>query len=390
MRLTLITGTFPLRSQAFIVNKAVGLMGRGHDVTVVATRRGDHAPPPGLHVEYLDAAGLARGGLRAVRVGGAGGAVRLVRGRDRDRGRRRLADAARHLALSSYRADVVHFEWATKAAAFVDVIGALDCPVATSCRGTDVRVLAPTDPEFAARLSRAFEAVDGIHCVSGAVAAAAATAGAPSTKIRVVRPAVDPAAFRPPAGGRAAAPVGVPVHLASVGRLHWVKGYEYAFLALRRILDSGVAARYSILGPYDEATAAARLAIGDLGLDEHVDLLGPGDPDQVRRLLAGADVFLLPSLSEGLSNAALEAMATGLPVVATDVGGMAEALSNGTEGFLVPSRDPAALADAVCELALDGVRRLKMGASARARVLAEFGLDWQLGEFEAWYGGLRR
>jgi len=94
-------------------------------------------------------------------------------------------------------------------------------------------------------------------------------------------------------------------------------------------------------------------------------------------------VFLLSSLSEGISNAALEAMACGLPVVTTDCGGMREAVTDGIEGFVVPVRDPEAMAEALLRLWKDPELRRRMGEAARERVLREFRLDQQISAFLA-------
>ena len=158
----------------------------------------------------------------------------------------------------------------------------------------------------------------------------------------------------------------------SVGHLHWVKGYEYALLALRDVWKAGVEISYEILGKEAGALLSVRTAIRDLGLEEHVIVRGECSRTEVRESLRLADVFVLASLSKGVSNAALEAMAVGVPVVVTDVGGMADAVTDGVNGLLVPSRDPAALANALLELAADPERRRQMGERGRARAIADF------------------
>jgi glycosyltransferase involved in cell wall biosynthesis len=102
-----------------------------------------------------------------------------------------------------------------------------------------------------------------------------------------------------------------------------------------------------------------------LGLGDRVRLLGYRS--DVRDLLAAADLFVLGSAFEGLPVSIMEAMAAGLPVAATAVGGVPEAVVDGETGILVPPRDPAALAEAVVELAGDPGRRSRMGASGRRR-----------------------
>src|SRR5205823_13173952 len=92
----------------------------------------------------------------------------------------------------------------------------------------------------------------------------------------------------------------------------------------------------------------------------------------VPELLAAADLFVLSSRSEGLPISVLEAMAAGLPVVATNVGGMPEVVVNGETGFLVPPAEPRALAEAVGRLLLDPELRQRFGAAGRRRAERRF------------------
>ena len=98
-----------------------------------------------------------------------------------------------------------------------------------------------------------------------------------------------------------------------------------------------------------------------------------------------ADAFLLSSLSEGISNAVLEAMACGLPVVTTNCGGMREAVSDGVEGFVVPTRDPEAMAEALHRLATDRALARAMGRAGRERVCREFQIEDQVKQFAELY-----
>jgi glycosyltransferase involved in cell wall biosynthesis len=108
------------------------------------------------------------------------------------------------------------------------------------------------------------------------------------------------------------------------------------------------------------------------GLGDRVALLG--DRHDVPALLAGADVFVLASRSEGAPLSILEAMAAGLPVVASDVGGVAELVADGATGLLVPAGEPAALARALARLLDDRALRERMGAAGRARARDRFDL----------------
>jgi glycosyltransferase involved in cell wall biosynthesis len=104
----------------------------------------------------------------------------------------------------------------------------------------------------------------------------------------------------------------------------------------------------------------------------NVEFLGP--VADIKALLERTDIALLASFSEGISLAVLEAMAMGLPVVASDVGGMREILSEGAEGFLVPPGDPESLAGALGRLVQDAGLRASLGAQGRARVEERFSL----------------
>jgi colanic acid/amylovoran biosynthesis glycosyltransferase len=106
-------------------------------------------------------------------------------------------------------------------------------------------------------------------------------------------------------------------------------------------------------------------------------------PEEVRDKLQQADAFLLSSLSEGISNAVLEAMACGLPVVTTDCGGMREAVTTNVEGFVVPVRESEQMSQALATLCEDAALRTRMGRAARKRVLQEFTLSQQVSNFAA-------
>jgi glycosyltransferase involved in cell wall biosynthesis len=121
--------------------------------------------------------------------------------------------------------------------------------------------------------------------------------------------------------------------------------------------------------------------IEDLGLTKRVHLMGRVSPPEVLAHVQGADAFVLASLSEGISNAALEAMSCGLPVVSTNCGGMNEAISDGVEGFLVPPREPSAMVEALLKLARDPALRQRMGQAGRTRVLKDFTLQDQIASF---------
>lgn len=157
-----------------------------------------------------------------------------------------------------------------------------------------------------------------------------------------------------------------PPRIVSVGRFAYPKDFATLLESLT-LLDADYRAALAGDGP-DLAEVAT--AVEARGLSDRVELLGA--QGNVGELLARSDVFVLSSLSEGFPVSILEAMAAGLPVVATDVGGVAEAVADGETGMLVPAADPEALAGALERVVADVEVRRRLGAAGRARALRLF------------------
>jgi len=198
--------------------------------------------------------------------------------------------------------------------------------------------------------------------------------GVARAKIAVIRNGVDVDRFD--GAGRAAmrATLGLAddeVALLHVAVLRPEKGHAVVLRALRRVVDSAPRVRLLLVGDGPERASIER-DVAALGLGRHVALLG--QRDDVERLLAAGDVALLSSFDrvETFPMALLEAMASGLPVVATRVGSVAEMVDEGESGLLVPPGDDAAFAAALLRLSLDGMLRRRMGVRARDRVRADF------------------
>jgi glycosyltransferase involved in cell wall biosynthesis len=161
-------------------------------------------------------------------------------------------------------------------------------------------------------------------------------------------------------GGQA----GRPVVFGFVGRLVPIKDPETLLRAFALVREQVPTARLHFVGD-GELKDTVRTLAAALGFADAVELLGWRK--DLRGVYDGIDVLVLSSRSEGTPFALVEAMAAGRPVVATDVGGVADILVDGVTGILVTPRDPPALAAAMTRLALDPVLRSRLGAAARAR-----------------------
>jgi len=173
------------------------------------------------------------------------------------------------------------------------------------------------------------------------------------------------------------------VLFAAIGRLDEQKGHGVLLDAMARLKDSP--ARCVIIGG-GPLHGRLEAKVRGLGLEGRVRLLG--ERADSASWLGACDVFVLPSLWEGLPNAVLEAMALGLPVLASSVDGVCEIITSGRDGLLTPPGDPAALARAACDLAADSSLRRRLGEAGRARVREGFSLRAMLAGYEAAYQGV--
>jgi glycosyltransferase involved in cell wall biosynthesis len=224
----------------------------------------------------------------------------------------------------------------------------------------------------------------GVHrylAVSGHVRDRLAALGLPDPKLRVVRNGVDPATFQRPVDRELRAHLGGgtrrPVVL-TVARLAPQKGLE-VLLSAAALLSEAI---FVVAGDGPDRDALAAQADA-AGISDRVRLLGPRR--DIPDLLAACDVFVLPSIVEGLPLSVLEAMAAARPVVATRVPGTDEAVLDGETGILVPPRDPEALALAIRSLLADPGRASRLGSAGRARVIAEFSTQRMVAAVAAQY-----
>lgn len=174
-----------------------------------------------------------------------------------------------------------------------------------------------------------------------------------------------------------------PLRLLTLGRLTEVKGFEYLLHALAEVETSGISWHLKLAGPEHEVGYAARLKAeaAALGIAERVEFSGELLASETQKLYEEADIFILPSLSEGTPKVLPEAMASGLPIIATRVGAVADIV--GDAGILLGPRDVRGLADALLTLARDPELRLHLGRAAVSRA-REFTLENQIYGIADW------
>jgi colanic acid/amylovoran biosynthesis glycosyltransferase len=379
-RLLVLGSHWPL--ELFLEQLLAGLAVRGYDIAI-ATRR------PFAHPRFRRLA-LPGADSRLGTLGHAPRALAAAARRPREawkiwrRLRRESAhpwvDAGRLLPALARDFDLLYFPWNGSAGDLLPLFD-LGLPTLVSCRGAQTNV-SPHNPRRAdlrAALPKVFAAATAVHAVSADMVEAAMAWGLDPAKATIVRPAVDLRRFPAPVPRtRAAAD---PLRVLAVGSLIWRKGFEFALCAVAHARRQGADVRLDVIGD-GPGRERLRFTREDLGLGDAVRLRGPQPPAAVAAAFAESDAFLLSSLSEGIANVALEAMAAGLPLVATRCGGMAEVIAHDVDGLLVPTRDIEAMAEALVRLAHDPSAAARLGRAARRRAEAELGLERQVDAFD--------
>ena len=210
--------------------------------------------------------------------------------------------------------------------------------------------------------------------------------GVPSEKIELVRSGLDLSVFSSASRRdelRSEFGVTSDQHLiVYMGRLRTVKGVEFGIRAFATALEQLPNIRMVLTGEGDQRNFLSSL-VSKLGISEQVEFLGVRN--DVPELLGAADSVLMPSLTEGFPRTAIEAMAAGKPVIATNVGGTPEAIIDGETGILVPARDSDALASAIVRLVGDSDLQARLGAAGRERAAQNYSVDKYVSRLDEMY-----
>ena len=404
MKIAYVLDTFPVISQTFVVEELFGLRRRGFEVfpyALIHKRVDDPIPasyreleretvfvpsrpaPLGLLVGhtrallrhplcYLATLGwawrkrLTRSPFRLLKT-----AWSLARGREVDK--RSREDVFWHFLLvptlansmARQKVEHVHAHFADNSASFGLLCARLlGKSFSVTAHAFDIFTNPPLLPEKLARArfvttctTRGLEKLRAVAKAAGV-----------QPRLRLIYHGVDLQRFRP----RNEEPDGVPV-LLSVGRLVPKKGFDVLLRAAAELVRRGLQFELKIVGDGPEREHLVALT-RELGLEDAVAFVGSLSPEEMPQVYREAHIFVLPSVidergdRDGIPNVAAEALASGVPVVSTTVSAVSDLARDGREGFLVPQRDVAALADALQKLLENPELRREMGRAGRRRV----------------------
>ncbi len=390
LRIAVFVHEFPTPSETFVLNQVTGLIDRGHDVTLLANKRGDAARAHPEVEAYRLADRTRYQDLPAGRWARLKAAGRLALRPGVDRWRLlasmnpiRFGREAMSLRLFFWTArlaheapfDVIHCHFGPmgRTASFLRSIGALSGRLATTFHGVDMSAYLRTAPHFYREL---FLRGDLFLPISQLWRRTLIELGAPPERIAVHRMGIDMNRFPFVLRERRA---GSLLRVLTVGRLVEKKGVDLGLEAVAALAAQGVVVHYDIVGDGPlRATLEARAAA--LGLGNRVVFHGWRNQAGVARLMHGSDVLLAPSLTnsngdkEGIPVTLMEAMASGLPVVSTRHSGIPELIDHDVSGWLAEEGDTAGLVEGLRRLALDTQLSARYGRAARDRIAAEYNI----------------
>jgi colanic acid/amylovoran biosynthesis glycosyltransferase len=267
-------------------------------------------------------------------------------------------------ALDYIQPDVVHVQWVSHISLFEDLLKSQTYKFVLSQRGFQTNVRPFVDKANFEYLQIWLPQFSGFHSVSQAISKVGNKIYKSPNKIdHVVYTGLELSKFEfhsPVVKNKV-------LEIISVGRAHWIKGYDISIKAMAELKGQGFQFHYQIIG--GENDQELLFLIDDLGLTSDVELLPQLPQRDVFELMSSADLFLLPSIDEGIANVAVEAMALGCPVISTNCGGMEELISHQKEGWIVPVYDSKAMAEQIIEFSqLDSEYIQSIKHAARLKV----------------------
>lgn len=283
--------------------------------------------------------------------------------------------------LAALKPNIIHFEYGTLAHQFSDIKDYVRCKTSVSFRGYDINYTGLEDKEYYKKVWQNF---DGFHFLGNDLKKRAIKRGYhPNKTEALIPPGIDTAFFTPTGTNKQSDKF----IIISVGRLAWKKGYEYGLQAVAKLKALGIPVEYRIIadGQYKQPI---RFAISELGLENEASIISAHSSEEIKAQLDRAHVFLHPALSEGFSNAVLEAQAMQLPVVTTNADGLSENVEDGITGFIVPTYDACALSEKLVWCYRNPKHVKIMGEAGRKRVIDKFRIEAQMKKFEDFYNNL--
>lgn len=363
MRITILSGSVP--TTTFIDALVNTMAEEGYHITLIGKRTGTYNYHKNVAIVIVPDGYLARLVFIA-RLLLFTGFKQISKILENSKGVKELYNnLLYYLPIIHSRPDKIHLQWT----AFVhnkDLLFKLFADkVVVSLRGAHINYTPVTTPEIKESYLRLLPKVHRFHAVSKAILKEAEQYGVSSAKTDVIYSMVSDALLEKQIIPKEKKDK---LQVISVGRFFWKKGYNYAIDAMYKLKQRGVSFRYTLIAE-GEMPASIKYHIHQLGLDEDIHIVNGTTHEQVLEQIEHHDVLLLPSVEEGIANVVLEAMATGTPVITTDVGGMCEVAEHNISALVVPVRDVVAMSDALVQFnSMNSEERYAMATTAKNKI----------------------
>jgi colanic acid/amylovoran biosynthesis glycosyltransferase len=392
MKINLVYNSFPSPSETFLFNLAVELAKRNHEIRVVILNSSDNKKHyndrlidwKSQTVQFPEKNPISWLLYVLLRLGKF---LKFARNKRILSVKETLVSFVKLEIISENKPEIIHFAYTSTAIEFINILDLASekSKIFVSARGTSEILKPLVDQHRAQLLTMLWDKVDVVHCVSIDIMKRLEKSGLKSDKCFINYPSIDisnfPFIYRK---SEVIQSIKTNVIIVSTGRLNFQKGYIFALIAISHLIKKGIKVKYHILGDGPEREMLKFLAT-DLEISENIIFHGKVTSQDLKVVLENAHIFLLPSIYEGVSNAVLEAMASGIPVITTNAGGMAEVVRNNYNGYLIDRYDPFAISEQLENIIDNYDTALSMTHQARNTVTDKFNLENQIDVFEANY-----
>ncbi|PVW16467.1 glycosyltransferase family 4 protein [Marixanthomonas spongiae] len=388
MKIALVLSSPPGYSETFFKSKIKGLQAQGHKVVLITAATPERfsgcehrAHPTVSKSVWVQLVRLLWVGMSLLPY--LGRVLRYIR-LERKSGtslKRTIEKTYLNATLLKLKADWLHFGFATMAIDRELVAKAIGAKMAVSFRGYDINIYPLKHPDAYQLL---WHQVDKVHSISKYLLNKAYTLGLPKeTPYQIITPAVT--IEKVPK--RDALKNNIPIKITTVARLHYIKGIDLLLETASLLRNQHIDFVWEVIGAGTKKDTERYLYHRyELGLEEKVVFTGKKTHRETLRAMAGSDIYVQTSLTEGFCNAVLEAQAIGVPVIASNTGGMSENIIHDKTGWTVPELVPELFAAQIeSVLALPATAQKRITAQAAARVEREFSIEKQQREFVGFY-----
>jgi colanic acid/amylovoran biosynthesis glycosyltransferase len=285
------------------------------------------------------------------------------------------------VAIDLIQPDILHFQWVSVLSFYKNMKLPKQTKTVFSQRGFHINIRPFINSVNSQFLKEIFPEIDGFHSVSKAIREKSKDIYCSESKIDlVVYSGIDYKNIPVKLSSK----LSDVIQILSVGRNHWVKNYKSSMNAMAFLQNKNIKFHYTIIGVQeDEELLFMR---SDLGLTTHVSFVSNISQQEVYRRMVASDLFLLPSIEEGIANVCIEAMFCGLPVLTTNCGGMSELIDDNKTGFIVPTRSPKSIANKIEEIKnISNTELKKITIKAREKVEKQHNANKMIADMETLY-----